>query len=149
MVHEDIVLGYIRRFFQVIFTVVGQNSPPPIILKLILSLIMFPALELILPLIRLCEYRRGTFFSCRMFFPWTFCPHGRFVPPVVLSPDVMSLQTFCHSGRLVPPDVFPQTFFPLDVLSLRMFFPTDVLSPNVRSLDVLLPNVLPRHRKNN
>jgi hypothetical protein len=86
----------------------------------------------------------GGFFSCWTFFsPRKFCPSGRFVPPVVLSQDVSSLQMFCPSGRFVLPDIFsPRHFVPPDV------FPPDVLSPNVRSPDVVSLNVFSGHRQN-
>ncbi len=102
---------------------------PPIILKNILSLIMFPTSEIIFPLIRW-----GNFFLDRCFLP------GYFVPTDVLSRRsfccrmFLSLRMFCPSRCFVPPDVLSlQMLFPLDVLSLRTLFPVDVLSPDVLS----------------
>ncbi len=67
---------------------------------------------------------KGDFFPCRMFSLSlrTFCPYGRFVPQVVLSPEVLSLKTFCPPGRFVPPDVFsPRRFVTPDIFSHGSF----------------------------
>jgi hypothetical protein len=64
------------------------------------------------------------FFPCRTFSfsPRIFCPHGRFVPPVVLLLDVLSLRTFCPPRHFVPSDVFsPGHFVPPDVFSHGRF----------------------------
>jgi hypothetical protein len=74
----------------------------------------FPCQAFFLPLIK------GDFLLCWTFSlsPQTFCPHGCFVPTIVLSLDVLSLRTFCPPRRFVPPDVFSAGLFvPLDVFS--------------------------------
>jgi hypothetical protein len=94
---------------------------------------MFPALELIFPLIR-----KGTFFPAGCFFP------GHYVPTNVLSHQLFYRPMFCPSGCFVPPDVFSLGHFvPPDV------FPMDVLLPNVWSPDVLLLDILSGHHLKN